>query len=371
MIKKVLIAADSFKGSLTSHEVVHIIAGVLKKYGMHVLAVPVTDGGDGVLDVLRLTSDLKYAETEVIDATGEMIKAGYLIDENMTGYLSVSSASGIQDIDRRRLDPFKASTYGTGQILEKMISSGIKNVKFFLGGSATVDGGTGILSALGAEFYDKSGSLIDAAVENPLIRFKNMIPDKALTKLKELNVELIVDVDNEITGEAGAVKVFGPQKGVNENSVELFCEKMNAWVDMLEQISGKKLTSVNGLGAAGGAGLPLFSFSDCKVVNGAEWFYDFLDLGELISGVDIVITGEGSIDRQTFMGKIPGLIATKAKAAGKTVIGICGKTDGTVSGRFDELIAIISEFNVTEEYSQRHASGLLRKAAELIADQLI
>ncbi|NPA36373.1 MAG: glycerate kinase [Chlorobi bacterium] len=364
----VLIALDSFKGSLSASEATRIVAEEFAKNGYDVVPIPVSDGGDGVLEILSANKNTDSIKLETYNAQGRDTEAAYLLcgDE---ACLSVSTASGIQNLNKNLLNPLVSSTYGTGVVFKYIVDAGIKKIKYFLGGSATVDGGTGFMAALGVEFY--SGNVkINALKNNPLLSYDRIEWNGVESLLSRLEVELIVDVKNVILGKNGAVNIYGPQKGIEKNDLFFFNERMNNWVELLEKTSGRPVKNVVGLGAAGGAGLPLFSFSNCKVTSGSRWFFEYLRLAEKISDSGIVITGEGSIDHQTLMGKIPGLIAKQAKEAGKTTIGICGKTDGAVSHFFDYLISIVRDLNVTEEYAIRHANVLLQKAAKIVVNKL-
>lgn len=366
--KKVLIVPDSFKGSLSSKEVAEIIASAFSDDKFDILAVPVSDGGDGAIDVLMANKKLIKKRLKTFNAYGIIKETEYLIDNKGEAYVAVSGASGIQFSNKTTLNPLNASTYGTGQVIDNIINSGTKVINFLLGGSATIDGGTGMLAALGAIFY-KEGKPITPYRTNPLVRYDRVNADMAIKKIESIKINIITDVDNLITGESGAAVVYGPQKGASTEQVKAIENKMIQWVNFLESKSNKNLKLLHGMGAAGGIALPLMAFSNCNILQGAAWFIDNLNIKELIGWSDIIITGEGSIDRQTSMGKIPGEIAKIAIDKGKVVIGVCGRLNGKAED-FDTIYSLTDKFNVSVKYAMTNAKELLGKIARSIADKI-
>ena len=363
--KKVLVVPDSFKGSLSAIEVAEIITDGLSIDKFEIQTLPVSDGGDGALEVLSTFKQFEKKKLKVYNAYGNVIETEYLIDDLGSAFIAISGASGIHNLGETVLDPFIASTYGTGQVIDFVIRSGINEINLFLGGSATIDGGTGMLAALGVLFYDGDEE-ISSNKTNPLVRYDSVRLGGVTVLLKSIKINLITDVNNVITGEFGAANVFGPQKGAGIEEVEIIENKMIKWIKILEETSHRELMLLPGLGAAGGVGLPLMAFSNANIYDGAEWFINSLNIKKLIDWADVVITGEGSIDEQTLMGKIPGIIASLAGEKGKPVIGVCGNLSGKIKG-FDMLFSLIEEFNVTEEYAMVHAKELLEKMVRVIA----
>ena len=366
--KTVLIVPDSFKGSLSGKEVADAIASGFQADKFEVITLPVSDGGDGALDVLKSPLILNEKQLTTHNAYGITQETKYLYDNSGTAYIAVSGSSGIHNLKGPILNPLVASTYGTGEIIDYIIKSGINTINLFLGGSATIDGGTGLMAALGALFFDENG-IVESHTTNPLVRYNNVKPDQAVSRLKNITINLITDVDNPITGELGAARIYGPQKGAGSNEIEIIERKMLLWVKFLEVVSGKKLNQIAGMGAAGGIGLPLMAFSNTNICKGASWFIDKLNINALIDRADVVITGEGSIDEQTFMGKIPGEIVRIASNKNKITIGVCGKYSKNITG-FDMLFSIMDMFDVSEEYAIANAKALLTKMAELIARKI-
>jgi len=363
--KKVLIVPDSFKGSLSGKEVADTIATGFPDNKFDVTAIPVSDGGDGALDVLKASLKLKEKRITVHNAYGITIETEYLYDNSGSAYIAVSGSSGIQELGNTILNPLIASTYGTGEVIDYVIESGISRINLFLGGSATVDGGTGMLAALGSIFFD-GDMILDSYRTNPLVSYSKVKVDRAINRLRNIRFNLITDVDNPATGEYGAANVYGPQKGAGIEEVKTIENKMLLWVKLLEEISVRNLNQIPGMGAAGAIGLPLMAFSNTNIYKGASWFINKLNIVELVARADVVITGEGSIDKQTLMGKIPGEIAKIAGDKNKTVIGVCGKSSGNIAG-FDMIYSIMDEFEVSEKYAITHAKNLLAEIARSIA----
>ncbi len=367
--KKVLIVPDSFKGSLSAKEVADSIASAFPNNKFEAITLPVSDGGDGVIDVLLANKGFEKKGLKIFNANGIIKETEYLIDKRGAVYIAVSGASGIQDLNKATLNPLKASTFGTGEVMNYVIDSGIKVINLFLGGSATIDGGTGMVAALGTSFYEGDNKITPYDT-NPLIRYDSLNIDTLAERMKGISTNLISDVDNPITGEFGAARIYGPQKGADSEKVEMIESRMLRWVEFLEKRFGKELKHLPGMGAAGGIGLPIMASSDCKIFQGAEWFIEKLNIRELIDRADVVITGEGSIDRQTSMGKIPGEIAGIAANKGKVVIGVCGKSDGKAEN-FDQVYSLINQFNVSEKYAMTNTKELLIEMAKSIASKIM
>ena len=366
--KKVLIVPDSFKGSLSAKDVADAITSGFSDDKFETKTLPVSDGGDGAIDVLLASGGFKKRKLTAHNAYGIIKDTDYLLDSSGGAFIAVSDSSGIQNLDGIVLNPLNASTFGTGEVINHVINSGVNTVNLLLGGSATIDGGTGMFAALGASFYEVGKQIISYKT-NPLVRYDRVEMAGAAKHLKNIRVNIITDVDNLIIGEFGATRIYGMQKGAGIEEVKIIESKMLQWVEFLEKSTNKKLKLISGMGAAGGIGLPLIAFSNTKIFKGAEWFIDKLNIKELIDWSDIVITGEGKIDEQTTMGKIPGEIAKITGDNGKPVIGVCGKLARKIEG-FDMLFSLMDEFNISERYAITNAKKLLAKIAIEIARKL-
>jgi glycerate kinase len=361
--KKILLVPDSFKGCLTAIEAGHALCQGLQNFNYRLKCMPISDGGDGATDVINAHLNLEKIEVYVHNAYGAPIAANYLKHEK-TAYAEVAEASGFRTIDKDNLDPLLASSYGTGEILLDAIASGCTTIYLFLGGSVTVDGGSGLAKALGLELVNDEDQTIDAS-GNPLMKLASLKTGQMHESLCGVRIYLITDVQNPAIGAEGAARVFGPQKGATESMIELLDKRMTKWGMALEKISGKTLLTASGMGAAGGIGLPLMAFGDTQVENGAEWFIQLLEIEQWIQWADHVIVAEGCIDEQSFMGKITGRLLSLARMHKKKVTGICGITKGDVADRFDQLWSLVDDLGVEAEFacqnSARLLSSLMRK----------
>lgn len=239
--------------------------------------------------------------------------------------------------------------------------------RFVSGGSATVDGGTGMMAALGVRFKDQCNALIPPGV-NPLINFKSVCFDGLNDRVRHVPITLVTDVTNPLLGENGAAYIFGPQKGADAASVERLEKSMQIWNKVLIDETGLDHSMHAGAGAAGGLGLPLLTLGQVRIIQGFEWFSTLLDLTRWVKWADIVITGEGKIDNQTVMGKGPGEIAKLAKKFDKKVYAIGGVVSQS-HPFFDRTYALVRGA-VTEEVAMANASILLQELAIEIGRKL-
>lgn len=295
-------------------EVNLIISNELIANDIKCLTLPMADGGEGSLDIIRSMEKTDVIQVDSYDPCHQPITACCLVEDDIA-YIEMAAVNGLMlvpDYNRKLLE---LSTYGTGVLIKHVIELGVKNIVLFLGGSATVDGGTGLLYALAGEGIPCS---------NPLLNFSSSVLSEAARLLNNTEVTLVTDVFNVICGESGAARVFGPQKGASETEVELLEKHMQQWVGFLEQVANKSLVDVQGLGAAGGTGLGLYALTKTRIVSGFGYFSRLLDYSAALDKCEILVTGEGCIDEQTLMGKGVGSLACEAQKRDKTVIGIGG-----------------------------------------------
>ncbi|OHT13753.1 Glycerate kinase [Tritrichomonas foetus] len=334
---KIVAAANAMKGSLSSVQAAASIArGVEdafkifsqntgKNLTFSVIQKPVADGGDDTLDAIAE----KFYKTPVIGPFGSPIEAkwGSL---GQTAIIEMAKASGIALVPPSQLNPFVANTYGTGQLISKAIDEGFKDILLTIGGSATVDGGIGAISALGVQFYDKNGKSLKAFGNSAAGQIFNMDLTKILNKCKGVNISIACDVNNPLLGPSGASAIFGPQKIAPQNHVPK--EKLERLVSELEnnlkhlsevmkKCTGKDVANMPGCGAAGGFPLSFCSILNSKVERGSKLVLDILNFNKLIDS-DIVITCEGRCDIQTLHGKGPYEVCNVMKKS--HVIMLCG-----------------------------------------------
>jgi len=305
---KILIAPNAFKHSLSAVEVADAIkeglvqSGLLAEYDI----VPVADGGDGTLTALNLVLRGTEQVSQVADPLGRVVEARWGISEK-TAIIEMAEASGIHLLQPDELDPLQTNTFGTGQLITKALDQGASEILIGIGGSATVDGATGMLRALGVHFIDGSGQQVSEG--NPLMNCREIDISRLDKRLKGVTIKVLCDVDNPLLGPNGAATVFGPQKGANKTSVEQLENAMQRYAGLMVQASGKDCREVKGGGAAGGLGFALHCLLDAEIVSGSDFIMQQADLGRKIKEANIVITGEGKLDSQSVSGKAPFKVA--------------------------------------------------------------
>lgn len=324
---KIVVAVDSFKGSMDSLE-----AGYAVKRGIErvcadraeILVRPVADGGEGTMRAVTSGLGGEFVSARVTGPLGAKVSAVYgIVKESGLAVMEMAGAAGITLVDRSLLDPARATTYGVGEMILHAVRLGCREFLLGIGGSATTDGGVGMLSALGYEFLDDRGCVIPPGAA-ALDQIQSIRADKVPEVLKDCRFRVACDVENPLLGEQGAVYVYGPQKGVREEERELFDRKMAHYAEKTCAFTGKDMRLQPGAGAAGGLGFALLSYLDAKLEPGISLVLGILGLEEEIRTADLVITGEGRMDAQTAMGKVPVGIAKLAKKYGCCVLAFAG-----------------------------------------------
>lgn len=323
---KVVIAPDSFKGSMSAHEVASILATATREAfpTAEILELPIADGGEGSLFCFKRAIGGEYVNVTVDDPLSRKINARYLLKGD-TAIIESAEAIGLTLIEDRK-NPSLASSYGLGQLIISAINNGAKNILITLGGSATNDGGAGMLSALGAIFYDEQGM--------PLIPTGATLADVDEIDLSYIDKRIyatrfvaMCDVDIVLTGEQGASYIFAPQKGATPQEVVVLDNGMECFGSLIEQVTGKSVMDVKGGGAAGGLGASIYAFLNAELKNGIEFMFNTLDFDNLIDNASLIITGEGKLDEQSFMGKVVGGISEKALARNIPLLVFAGQID--------------------------------------------
>lgn len=322
---KVLIAIDSFKGSLTSREAGLAAAeGIKRAYPeAETDIVTVADGGEGTVDALMSALKGETVTAEVSDPLGRQIKCCYGITPEGTALMEMSSAAGITLLKKEELNPLLTTTYGVGEMIKDAIGRGCRRFVVGIGGSATNDGGAGMLQALGFSLLDKSGKNIPFGAEG-LAYLDRISDEKVIKDLSECSFRIACDVTNPLCGEKGCSAVFGPQKGATAEAVKDMDLCLARFAEKAEEIHPLSDKDFPGSGAAGGLGFAFKTFLGGELLSGIDLILEEIHVEEKIKNADIVITGEGRIDSQTVMGKAPGGVAEKAKKHGKPVIAFSG-----------------------------------------------
>lgn len=323
---KVVVAIDSFKGSLSSIEAGNAAKeGILKARHADVIVKPLADGGEGTTVALVEGLGGTYAEIEVTGPMGISTKAKYgIMEDGVTAVMEMAEASGIILVNREDLNPWKASTTGVGEMIRDAIKRGCREFIIGIGGSATTEGGIGMLQALGYVFYDSEGNVLPPVFES-LGRIEKISGENVPEELKECHFQIACDVTNPLCGENGAVYVFGPQKGVKPDEKKAMDESMMHYAKKTAEFAGKDYSRISGVGAAGGLGFAFLSyFSNVELKSGITIVLEAIELEKELKDADIVVTGEGRLDFQTAMGKVPVGVAHLAKRYGCKVIAFAG-----------------------------------------------
>lgn len=358
---KVVIVPDSFKGSLSSKEVCRAIKeGLLKNNPeCEIICMPMADGGEGTAECFLESCGGKMLERQVNNIFFEPIKASFVLLENKTAIVETAAASGIATVPKNDLNPLKASTYGTGELISSAVESGAKTIVVGLGGSATNDGGMGVLSALGVQFLNLFDEELSPSGEN-MSRVKKIKTTEEFKKYENIRFILACDVENPFYGENGAAYVFAPQKGADKNEIELLDKGQKNLAQKYSEISDVDLQKVKGSGAAGGLCGGLYSMLNCKIESGFSVLAKETGLEEKIKSASLVITGEGRTDFQTSFGKLPKRVCDMAKKYNVPcwlVSGDIVNIDTKIMG-FAENFKIKNE-NITLEYAMNNAYNLL------------
>ncbi len=345
---KVVIAIDSFKGSLDSRDAGEAArAGVLAADpAAHVVVVEVADGGEGTLAALLAANEGHLVRVEAVDAIGRPLATDYGLFERDGQRRAVIECARTVGINLVPLDPTlppRANSYGLGQQLVHALNANVDEVLVTLGGSATTDGGTGVLLGLGARILDEAGNPISPD-ENPLWRFATL----DISEMREIAgtpICILSDVTNPLTGPTGAAAVFGPQKGATPEQVAHLDAQMGRWAGELQARLGRAVANEPGAGAAGGLGSAFLALGG-HIEAGFDRVAKEVGLPGAMMGADLVFTGEGSLDAQSAHGKVPSGVARLARSAGALVVGLAGRVDrplGPMSALLDAAFGIHSE----------------------------
>lgn len=322
---KVVIAIDSFKGSLSSLEAGNAVKDAVLKLDRdaEVVVRPLADGGEGTVDAMAAGLGGDVIELAVTGPLGETVSAKYCIVDGKTAVIEMAQAAGLPLVPKKKRDPMFTTTYGVGELILDAIRRGCRSFIVGIGGSATNDGGAGMLSALGFDFLDKNGKNI-ARGACGLESLASISAENVIPELKKCRFRVACDVNNPLCGERGCSAVYGPQKGATSETVKI----MDGWLGKYAEIAKSVFPDCDpdhhGAGAAGGLGFAFKTFLGASLESGIGIILDETKLEEHIADADIVVTGEGRIDFQTAMGKAPIGVAKLAKKYGKRVIAFAG-----------------------------------------------
>ena len=344
---KFILAPDSFKESMTSKDACNAMERGIKKVIKDAICikVPMADGGEGTVEALVESTGGIIVNTLVTHPLGDKkIKAEYgLLGNGEKAIIEMASASGIHLVEREKRNPLITTTYGTGELILDAINRGVKHIIIGIGGSATNDGGAGMLQALGCHLLDKEGNELPFGGA-ALINLNNIDLTGFDSRLKEVTFEVACDVTNPLIGEKGASRIFGPQKGATEEMVLELDKALSNYAEIIKRKFKVDVANVEGAGAAGGLGAALLTFLNGELKRGIDLIIKHTDLENKIQGSDFVFTGEGAIDNQTIFGKTPMGVAAIAKKHNVKTIAFAGKVGDGVENLYD--IGINSIFGI-------------------------
>jgi glycerate kinase len=372
-IVNILICPDKFKGSLTAKEVCGAVTeGLLKiNQGVVIQSVPLADGGEGTCDLLTEWYEGSKIELEVHGPLQNRVTAAYgLSKDGKTAFIEMAGASGLTLLSADDRNPLMTTTIGTGELIADALRRQVRKIILGIGGSATNDAGIGMAQALGYKFLDAGGEVLNPTGEN-LIHIKRIDTGSVDPLLRTVSVVALCDVANPLYGPEGAAYVYGPQKGASKRAVEL----LDAGLRNFRRVVHKYLkTSVDfpGAGAAGGLGAGAKVFLNASIEKGINYIIQSTLLTEKIREADLIITGEGKIDRQTFSGKVVSEVMSLAGKMGKPVLAICGKCDlpqKELEGYgLKKVIALVDRHTTSESAIEHAALHISRKVMEECAN---
>jgi len=381
---KILIAPDKFKGALNAREAAENIAKGLRDalLDAKIEMVPMADGGEGTAEVICNARGCSWVQCKAHDPLGREIDAHYVwIADEELAVMEMSEASGMRRLCDSERDPFRATTFGVGEMILDAVSRGASEIIIGLGGSATNDGGFGMARALGFRFFSDMKELTEAVTElADLARIETPVaagvsPANARTQPTRLPPQLkiiaAVDVKNPLLGQNGATCVFGPQKGATKDELEVLERSLTRLADVVAKEFGVDYRNDPGAGAAGGLGFGLMSFCAAKIRPGFDVVAEAVGLEAKIEDADIVISGEGSLDRQTLEGKTPAGVARLARKLRKRVFAMVGRAtnDPEVREVFDAVYENTRP-GMSQEENMKRAAELLRENARELARRL-
>ena len=329
MGKKILVIPDSFKDSISSNEFCDITKTAIQKinHACVVDCIPIGDGGEGSLDSFKLIKDYTFKTMLVKNPINELVKATYCINKKTkTGIIELAQASGIQLVPTELRKPTKTTSYGTGQLIENIISEGVKKIILFIGGSATNDVGIGMLDALGFSFRDYGNKKLAASVKN-LNKIYKIEKSPIYDSIKKIKFIVACDVANPLIGPSGATQTFGKQKGASDKDLRQLEENVIHFSKIVTKEFERNYTKHDWAGAAGGVGFAALSFLNAEFEGGFKLISKLLNLKDKIKkgNYDYIITGEGCIDEQTQYGKLLKHVADLGKKYSTPVIAFTGK----------------------------------------------
>lgn len=370
---KIVIAPDSYKESLSALEVATAIERGFREIWpeANYVKLPVADGGEGTVDAMIAATQGRLFHVDVTGPLGEPVNAFYGISgDEQCAFIEMAAASGLEQVPPAQRNPLKTTSWGTGELIRHALDNGVRHIIIGIGGSATNDGGAGMVQALGAKLLDRD--------DNPIASGGGALETLARIDIRELDsrladchIEVACDVSNTLIGEKGASAVFGPQKGATKEMIARLDSGLEHYAQLIARDLDIQVLELAGGGAAGGMGAGLYAFCGAQLRQGIEIVTDALKLDEQIADADLVITGEGRIDSQTIHGKVPVGVARIAKRYSKPVIGIAGSLTADVGvvheHGLDAVFSVIYTICTLEEALDNAAENVRMNARNIAA----
>ncbi|MCL9782567.1 glycerate kinase [Vibrio sp. S4M6] len=372
---KIVIAPDSFKESLSAKLVCDCVEKGFKQVlpKADYIHLPLADGGEGTVDVILQNLAGSRQREQVAGPLGHPLDASWaLIDDGNTAVIELAAASGLDLVPHKQRNPELTSSYGTGQLIKAALDLGVQKIIIGLGGSATNDGGSGIVQALGGQLLDEAGNELKPGGAE-LSRISSINLTNLHSRCHEVEVVLACDVTNPLTGHNGASFIFGPQKGASKKQVERLDLALQRFSKVAQQQTGKDYSQTTGFGAAGGAPLGLSLLFDIRIESGIEMVLDLLHVDTVLAQADLLITGEGRMDNQTLNGKTPIGIARRANAKKIPVIAIAGSLGENIDTLYGSMNAVFGSVRAAQDIKQvlEEAEANVIRASRNIAANLV
>jgi len=368
MLRKIVVAPDSFKGSLSALEVAESVERGIKKVlpAITIHKVPMADGGEGTLESLVDATSGRLEVVTVMDPLLREIKATFgVLGDNKTAVIEMAQASGICLVAEKEKNPLLTTTFGTGQLIKAALEMGLRNFILAIGGSATNDGGAGMLQALGAKLLDINNEEVPVGGGN-LHKVEHIDLSTFDTRIKDCKFTIASDVQNPFIGPNGASFVFGPQKGATPSMVEQLDSNLTHWANKIEEVTNRSVHHIPGAGAAGGLGGAFLAFFPSELKRGIDIVIEYTNLESFLVEADLVITGEGKIDFQTASGKTPMGVAQLAKKYDIPTIAIAGTVGDGIENLYE--VGIGAMFSLTD--GPMHLEKAMKDGSQLITKQI-
>jgi len=367
---QIIIAPNAFKNSLPADEVAEALREGLLQSGFkgNILCCPVGDGGDGTGKILRQHLNAKEVKRETLDALQRPVEASFGMTDDYTAIIELADASGLRLLKPAEYSPLFANTRGAGMLITAALSKGAKKIILCIGGSATVDGGTGILQELGVELRNSNGVIHE--LPRGLDKLETIVTTDFDKRLQHVEITILCDVKNKLLGSNGAATVFGPQKGASDSDVKFLEKCLRKLDEVVFQTTQQRMSEIPHSGAAGGVAAALCAFCNARAVDGIGTFLEIINFESQIQNADLIITGEGALDRQTLDGKAPFGVALAGKKFNIPIIAVAGRVEDTerLKKYFDEVICINPPGIGLNEAIKNTRQNLIQAGSKIFSD---